>query len=353
MIVAKFGGTAITPRNLKYVKSIVANGCGAVVVSAIGREFKEDTKATDLLLNYFDSGDETFWQAFADKYRRLATANAIDTDAEALLADAHSRALRFDRAYCASLGEELAARLAAKFLGATYVEAADTVRFDGDGALLRDETYSRLKAAFCSGKRTVMGGFYGGCANGRSTFSRGGGDVSGAIVAAATEAALYENWTDVSGVCVADPVKVHNVATVDGLSYRQMRLLSRAGAEVLHPDAVAPCEERGIPIRIGNFFDPDGASTLVSNCPSFARLLSLAEKKANGIVVTTALHSYPLWQATEIVSRFLRSQTSELHFGENFCPVDPEISVRFEDHIILFYSKRPILSDVYRFLSKC
>lgn len=348
MIVAKFGGTAVTPRNLKYVKRLAA-GRSAIVVSAVGREFKSDVKATDLLLGYFDSGNEALWAAFADKYRRLAVVNAINADVDALLAEAHARALCCGRDYCASLGEELSARLAAKFLGGDYVEAQDVVLFDKWGNLLQKETYLRVRQAFEGKRCAVMGGFYGGCTGGgRRTFSRGGGDVSGALVAAAMGANLYENWTDVYGVCVADPSKVHNAATVEGLSYRQMRLLSDAGAEVLHPDAVSPCEQAGIPLRIGNFFNPEGASTLVSACPCFGRLLSVAEKFCDGKVVTTVLHSYPLWQATQIAARFLHAHSRLLPFDGGFCPIEPNICLQTEAQTLRFCSETSILAEVYR-----
>lgn len=351
MIVAKFGGTAVTPRNLIYVKRILTEAHGAVVVSAVGKEFKEDRKATDLLLAYRARPDDGIWRQIADKYRRLAEVNAVDVDVDALLKDAQRRALLHDGQYCASLGEELSAKITAKFLGADYVEAEDVVRFDENGALLVEETYSNIRTAFDGGKLSVMGGFYGGTVCGRHTFSRGGGDVSGAIVAAALNASLYENWTDVSGVCIADPAKIHNVASVEGIGYSEMRLLSRSGAEVLHPDAIEPCERLGIPIKIGNFYCPDGASTLVSRCPSRCRLLSVAEKAADGVFVTTVLHSYPQWQMARLISHFLHSQTSELRFFNVGYTVEPDISAEFADHIVRLTSRVSILDPLYNSLT--
>lgn len=343
MIVAKFGGTAVTPRNLINVKRIVTSAHRAVVVSAVGKEYKEDVKVTDLLLNYYESRDERIWTQIADKYRRLAYVNAIEADVEDLIDDAHNRAQRFDKMYCASLGEELSARLVAAFLGAKYIESQDGVRFFANGELNQAETFVNLQRLFDGVSCGVMGGFYGGCVEGRRTFSRGGGDVSGAIVAAALNASLYENWTDVNGVCVADPTKVHNVTTVKGMSYGEMRLLSLAGAEVLHPDAVAPCEQRAIPIRIGNFFNPDGASTVISFCPSFESLLSVAENKTADGFVTTVLHSYPYWQIVRSVSRFLKEQTEKLSFFGRERYVDPDISVKFSAGRVRLYSTCSIL----------
>ncbi len=353
MIVAKFGGTAVTPRNLIYIKRIVTEAHRAVVVSAAGKEFKEDEKVTDLLLKFYDERDERLWQKVASKYRRLVEVNGISVDAEALLTDARARALRFDRQYCASLGEEISARIVSAFLCADYVEAEKVIRFDEKGELLVEQTYDAIRAAFDGDNRRVMGGFYGGCsAGGRRTFSRGGGDVTGAIVAAALCATLYENWTDVNGVCVANPAKVHNVATVSGMSYAEMRLLSLAGAEVLHSDAVAPCEQRAVPIRIGNFFNPDGASTLISHCPSQDKLLSVAEKAVEGGYVVTVLHSFPLWQITRLMSIFFKQNTRELHFFDKSCSVDPDVAqVELSDRVVRVFSRRSLLNALYLHLS--
>lgn len=353
MIVAKFGGTAVTPRNFICLKRIATDVHRAIVVSAVGKEYKEDVKTTDLLLNYFDSRDEAIWQAIADKYRRLVKVNGVDVDIENMLADAKRRAVLFDKTYCSTLGEELSARVAAAFLGADYVEAERAVRFDGEGGLLVDETYCAIRRLF-NRKRAVMGGFYGGDSNGnRRTFSRGGGDVSGAIVAAALNASVYENWTDVNGVCIANPTKVHGVATVDGMSYAEMRLLSLAGAEVLHPDAVAPCEQAAIPIFIGNFFDPCGASTLISSCPSRHKLLSLAEKTTGENIVTTVLHSYPQWQIMAAISRFLEKSTHRIDVLNKTFWVQSDVTrVDFSPRVVRLYSRQTILASLYKSLSQ-
>lgn len=352
MIVAKFGGTAVTPRNMIYVKRIVNEAHGAVVVSAVGKEFKEDVKVTDLLLAYFDTRDETLWATIADKYRRLVRFNGIAVDIGALLDDAHSRALSFDRQYCASIGEELSARIASCFLNIDYAESAEIVRFDETGVFLADETCANVRSVLSRG-RHVLGGFYGGYSNGgRRTFSRGGGDVTGAIVAAALDATLYENWTDVNGVCVANPSRVHNVATVAGMSYREMRMLSLAGAEVLHPDAVAPCERRAVPIRIGNVFNPNGASTLISPCQSCDKLLSVAEKAVEEGYLTTVLHSYPDWIILRKIGEFSKSCTKELHFFDRVSCVNPVIkSVYLAQNVLRIVSSRSILTDLYKFLT--
>ena len=308
MITAKFGGTAITPANLHFVKEIISPFHKCVVVSAVGREYPQDVKTTDLLERYYVSGDEAAWRAIADKYVRLAAVNCIPINAEQTLSEARSRARSQTLSYCMSLGEELSARFVAKYLNAAYVEADEIVRFDGV-SLAFDDTVSLMKRAFQGVELAVTGGYYGMGNAGRQTFSRGGSDVTGALCAVASGSTLYENWTDVYGVQTANPAVVSGVKTVETMSYDEMYRLSVGGAEVLHPDAVSPVERSGIPIKIGNFFNPNGFSTLISNCPSRNELLSVTEKLSDGKYITTVLHAMPLSKITQIFSDFFRANS--------------------------------------------
>ncbi|MCM1195343.1 MAG: hypothetical protein NC332_05375, partial [Firmicutes bacterium] len=305
MITAKFGGTAVTPRNLAYIKNCLTPFHKCVVVSAVGKEYPSDEKTTDLLARYYVEEDEKAWSAVEDKYRRLVLVNAVNTDVDKILYDAKRRARKFSLQYCMSLGEEISAKITAEFLDAAYVEAEQTVRFNSRGLSFK-ETVKSLKSAFKGVDLAVTGGYYGGYELSRRTFPRGGSDITGALCAVACESSLYENWTDVNGVCVADPVKVSGAATIPALSFYEMRRLSECGAEVLHPHAIAPVEQAGIPIKIGNYFNPDGPSTVVSNCRSRNEILSLTEKKEANYTVTTLLHGMPLHKVTRIISEFLR-----------------------------------------------
>lgn len=349
MITAKFGGTAVTPRNLIFLQKTITPFHNCVVVSAVGKEYPQDTKTTDLLLSYFQTRDEQVWDAIANKYRRLVEYNGIDVDIEALLTDAKCRVATHDLEYCASLGEELSAKVVARFLNAQYIEAQDVVRFT-NGVIDIDKTYSAIVNATKGVKLAVVGGFYGGEGSNRRTFTRGGSDVSGAIFASALDSSLYENWTDVYGVCVANPTKVHGVQTVSTMSYAEMLLLSQAGAEVLHPDAIAPVEDKGIPIRIANFFSPSGASTLISHCPSHNKLLSIAEKDLDGLVQTTVLHSYSDWQIARILSRFFKKNTQLVqYFGKtrsvNLVAVH---NVELCPNIVRLTTDSSIINDLYK-----
>ena len=349
MITAKFGGTAVTPRNLIFLKEIITPYHKCVVVSAVGKEYHNDTKTTDLLIEYYNKPSDLVWDKIADKYRRLVEVNAIDVDVNKLLLDARSRALHYNLQYCMSLGEELSAKVVAAYLKAQYLEAEEVVQF-GESVLDQETTYRNINNRIKGADLIVTGGFYGGCKCGRQTFSRGGSDVTGSIFAAATDSSLYENWTDVSGVCVANPSKVADVATVESMSYGEMYLLSMAGAEVLHPDAVAPVEQKGIPIKIGNFFKPHGKSTLVSACPSFNKLLSIAEKTQNGKIVTTVLHSYPEWRIARLVSRFLRQNTKKLEFFNRSREVSTLklYNLEFNDNIVRLTTDVSIINALYK-----
>ena len=351
MITAKFGGTAVTPRNLTYIKRILTPYHRVIVVSAVGKEWQGDVKTTDLLRQYYETSQDSLWEKIADKYRRLVEVNGIAVDVEDLLSDAKQRATSYSLEYCMSLGEELSGKVVASFLNAKYLEAEEIVRFNC-GKCDYEQTYRNVQNALSGVKLAVVGGFYGGVNGGRQTFSRGGSDVTGAIFAAATNSTLYENWTDVSGVYVANPTKVSNVRAVTSMSYGEMFLLSQAGAEVLHPDAVAPVEELLIPIKIGNFFNPNGASTLISTCPSVNKLLSIAEKEVSGKVITTVLHSYSYWQILRLISRFLKKNTTELWFFDNAREVSAlkVYGLEFSDNIVRITTDTSILNALYKIL---
>ena len=355
MITSKFGGTSVTPRNLFHLKEIITPFHNCVVVSAIGKEHYGDTKVTDLLREYYLTHSDSVWQQIADKYTRMVEYNAIDVDVNALLDDAKRRALAFDTAYCASLGEELSAKIVAAYLGAKYVEAEHVVSFHR-GKLQRVQTYTNAQKAFCGLNLGVIGGFYGGIEGSRgtsgkvrATFSRGGSDVTGAIMSAALGASLYENWTDVNGVCVANPTRVHGVATIDNMSYDEMLLLSRSGAEVLHPDAVEPVQSCGIPIKIGNFLNPNAPSTLISNCPSSSKLLSIAEKAVDGKIVTTVLHTYPQWQISAVISEFLHPYTVTSDFFDKRVEVSNlrVYGVELQPNVAVITTETSILNELY------
>lgn len=154
--------------------------------------------------------------------------------------------------------------IAANYLGFTFVDAADVIRFDAEGNFLSEETNEEMREHLASLKQAVIPGFYGAKPDGTiHTFSRGGSDITGSIVARAVQADLYENWTDVSGFLVADPRIVENPAPIETITYTELRELSYMGASVLHEDAIFPVRKAGIPINIRNTNRPEDPGTMI------------------------------------------------------------------------------------------
>ena len=239
-----------------------------VVVSAPGKRFSGDTKVTDLLYETYDNvalrGEtgEAF-EKICERFRGIVSELGIDMDIDGLLRETGSAILQEATPdFCASRGEYLSARIMAKLWDAPFIDARDVVKFAPDGRLDGARTYSLLAAALKGKKRAVVSGFYGEDADGNvRTFSRGGSDISGAIVARAAGADLYENWTDVSGFMACDPRIVENPVPIRALSYKELRELSYMGANVLHSESIFPVREADIPIRIKNTFRPEDEGT--------------------------------------------------------------------------------------------
>lgn len=306
MITAKFGGTAITPNNLVYLKKILTSNHKMVVVSAIGKIHPNDVKTTDLLANYYHTHNEQIWQTIANRYRKLVDVNCVDVDIDKLLHDAQNRATNFGLDYCMSLGEELSAKVVAKFLGGVYIEAQNAVVF-GRRKLNTRQTIARLKNATRGVNLAVIGGFYGGFCGIRKTFSRGGSDVTASLCALATNSTLCENWTDANGVCQGNPTEIFGVKTLTHLSYEQMYTLAKAGATVLHPDAVIPLQTKGIPLVVGNFYNKDAPKTLVSNCANTSGVLCVTQRKIDNIFVATVVHNLSIFEVFQRLSNLAKN----------------------------------------------
>jgi len=242
-----------------------------VVVSAPGKRFGGDIKVTDLLYkcsDEYESGDIGAFQNTFEKIRtrflgiekevgkELNMQSALDLVEKEILNGA-------GRDYCASRGEYLAGKVMSAVLGVPFVDATEFVRFDEEGTL-DEKTFDLAKEVLSKYPRAVIPGFYGLGIDGKvKTFSRGGGDISGSIVARGVMASLYENWTDVSGFYACDPRIVDSPAWISELSYEELRELSYMGANVLHSESIFPVRSAGIPIRICNTFRPEDAGTYI------------------------------------------------------------------------------------------
>lgn len=282
-IVAKFGGTSVADAAMvKQVEAIVASHPARrfVVVSAPGKRTKDDKKITDLLLlahqlasNGFDF-DEPYL-VIRRRFEDLAAELGVPDTLDAALDDLHAGlAAGRSQDWVASRGEHLSAKVIAASSGGTFVETADLLGIDSRG-LPTAESYARLAAAMDGDGRYIIPGFYGRGPDGDvKVFSRGGSDITGAVVARAIGATVYENWTDVSGFMMADPRIVADARPMREVTYAELRELSYMGANVLHEEAIFPVKDAGIPINIRNTHQPEEPGTMI-----------VAERDAQGIPV--------------------------------------------------------------------
>lgn len=275
--VLKFGGSSVADAlQLQKVKKIVEADPERkyVVVSAPGKRFSEDSKITDLLYLCKTHIDNNLtaahvFQVISDRYRmmemNLGVNVGIDKELEAIKENLKP-GVTAD--YIASRGEYLCGKLTAAVLGYDFVDPAGLICFDERGRYLPDQTDSRLSAELRKHERAVIPGFYGSDMDGNiKTFSRGGSDITGSLVAKAVGADVYENWTDVSGFLMADPRIVPDAKPIEKITYKELRELSYMGASVLHEDAVFPAREANIPINIRNTNNPDDPGTIISDEP--------------------------------------------------------------------------------------
>lgn len=277
-IVTKFGGSSLADAGqFRKVKDILLldEARQYVIPSAPGRRFKDDDKVTDLLYRCHKqkSAGEDYQDTFdliAARYMDIAEELGLHVDLGAALDEVNEKIDAGANAdYCASRGEYLNGLLLADFMGWRFLDAAEAVKFTADGAFDAETTNTLMAEKLSDGVPTVVPGFYGSYPDGRvKTFSRGGSDITGAIVARAVEASVYENWTDVSGFLMADPRIVPHPREISSITYKELRELSYMGASVLHEDAMFPVHKAGIPTNIRNTNDPSHPGTIISlNAP--------------------------------------------------------------------------------------
>lgn len=277
-IITKFGGTSLADANqFKKVKDIVLSDPRRkyVVASAPGKRFKEDEKVTDLLLKCYElatEGDDftECIKLIEKRFQEIVDELSVEFSVKEEMDILRKHLLNSPyKDYVASRGEYLNSKILAKYLGYTFVDPAWCIYFEENGTLNMKMTMRTMKAALYSLDKVVVAGFYGADANDViHTFSRGGSDITGSLVALAVGADLYENWTDVSGLMAADPRIIDNPKSVKYLTYRELRTLSYMGASVLHTDAVLPASGAGIAINIRNTNQPeDEGTTIVRKLP--------------------------------------------------------------------------------------
>ena len=271
--VVKFGGSSLAnAEQFKKVGEIIRSEESRryVVPSAPGKRFNGDTKVTDMLYACYEAAEagEEFsgkLQAIKERFEEIIKGLSLDLslerEFEQIAADFSAHA---GKEYAASRGEFLNGKVMAAYLGYEFVDAAEVIRFDKNGVLETEKTNKLLGKRLAKCEKAVIPGFYGAEDSGQvRTFSRGGSDVTGSLVAKAIMADLYENWTDVSGFLVTDPRIVENPAVIETITYRELRELSYMGATVLHEEAIFPVRKEGIPINIRNTNHPEDKGTFI------------------------------------------------------------------------------------------
>ena len=270
--VVKFGGSSMADaKQFAKVRSIVQADPArrVVVVSAAGKRSPDDHKLTDLLylcyahLQYGVSCDSVF-QMIADRYVSIRDECGLSTDIESELAALRAQMERgISQDELVSRGEYFSALLMADYLGFDFLDAKLWLKFKFDGSIDQEASYEELRR-LAEGRSVVIPGFYGVMPDGRiRTLTRGGSDITGALAAAALDADVYENWTDVSGILMADPRIVENPLPIERITYNELRELSFVGAQVLHEGTIFPVREKNIPLNIRNTNDPDHPGTLI------------------------------------------------------------------------------------------
>ncbi len=270
--VVKFGGTSLADSNqFKKVAQIIKSEPQRryVVASAPGKRSSDDVKVTDMLYKCFNLAknneniDEDF-KKIEDRYNQIISDLELDFSLKEEFEKIKTAIFHAGSDYISSRGEYLNSMILAEYLGYDFIDAENVIFFHEDGTFDAHTTNKVLASVLDNHEYAVIPGFYGSMPNGTiKTFSRGGSDITGSIVARAIEASLYENWTDVSGMLMADPRIVENPKVIDIISYKELRELSYMGATVMHEDAIFPVRESGIPINIKNTNAPEDKGTFI------------------------------------------------------------------------------------------
>ena len=271
--VVKFGGSSLASAGqFRKVADIIHADAERrfVVPSAPGKRFSNDIKVTDMLYGCYDLAEagknfKKELQAIKERYQEiidgLGLKLSLEEEFKTIEQNFKNKA---GNNYAASRGEYLNGIIMANYLGYEFIDSAEVIRFDENGEFDSETTNEILSKRLQGKENAVIPGFYGAYADGTvKTFSRGGSDITGSIVARAVKADVYENWTDVSGFLIADPRIIENPQGIDTITYRELRELSYMGASVLHEDAIFPVRREGIPINIRNTNCPEASGTWI------------------------------------------------------------------------------------------
>lgn len=325
--VVKFGGSSLADaKQFQKVADIVLEDSSRrfVVASAPGKRFIEDIKVTDMLYNCYElaSEGEEFeeqFQLIKDRYNGIIEELgmedfSLEKDFETIKGAFSHMA---GRDYAASRGEYLNSKVLAKYLGFDFIDAAKYIFFDDRGNFDWDKTSEKLAPKLAKTEYAVIPGFYGSMPNGTiKTFSRGGSDVTGSIVARAAKAKIYENWTDVSGFLICDPRIINNPVPINTITYAELRELAYMGATVLHEDAIFPVRAAGIPVNIKN-----------TNCPKDRGTMIVSETAEPCEHIITGIAGK---KGMSVINIEKDKMNSEVGFGRNVLRALEKSNVSFE-----------------------
>ena len=329
--VVKFGGSSLAnAEQFKKVARIIQKDESRryIIPSAPGKRTPDDTKVTDMLYSCYnlaimeDEYEEEFEEqlsAIRARYDDIIEGLGLAVDLTEEFKTIRTNFTRkAGRDYAASRGEYLNGILMAAYLGYEFIDAADVIFFDETGNFDGEKTNTVLSAKLEETERAVIPGFYGSTPDQKvKTFSRGGSDITGSIVARAIKADMYENWTDVSGFLIADPRVVKNPKAIDVITYRELRELSYMGATVLHEDAIFPVRREGIPINIRNTNSPEDKGTLIveGTCrkPRFVITGIAGKKDFASITVEKAMMNSEVGFCKKVLEVFEKNEISIEH----------------------------------------
>ncbi len=326
--VAKFGGSSLADAGqFKKVADIIkADPCRKyIVASAPGKRFGDDIKVTDMLYscyeqarsgNSFEGELKNIRSRYEDIVKGLGVEFDLDSEFETIEQHLSSAP---EKDYMASRGEYLNSKILAAYLGFGFVDAADCVCFDENGHLDDDKTDDRFWETLKDREYVVVPGFYGSMPDGTiHTFSRGGSDITGSLIARAIKADMYENWTDVSGMLSADPRIVKDPRPIESISYRELRELSYMGASVMHESAVFPVRKANITLNIRNTNRPEDRGTIISaempRIPRKYKVAGIAGKKGfSAVLVETPSMNEEVGFGAHLLEIFARHNVSFEH----------------------------------------
>ena len=326
-----------------------------VIPSAPGKRFSGDDKVTDLLYRMHSkaSKDEDFGEeldTIRERYQEIIDGLGLEGfSLEGEFAQIERRMLQNpDSNYAASRGEYLNGRIMARYLGYKFIDAKDVIFFDEHGNLDAEKTNEVLSEALKENPKAVIPGFYGRGYDGQvKTFSRGGSDITGSIVARACRADVYENWTDVAGFMVADPRIINNPVGIETITYRELRELSYMGASVLHEDAIFPVRHEGIPINIKNTNRPDDDGTWIveSTCQKSGYVITgIAGKKGFcTVLISKALMNSEVGFGRKVLQAFEENGISFEHMPSG---IDTMTIVVHEDEFM--HKEQRVVSAIHR-----